>query len=559
LWPPLCWAVLAFVAYAFWRYRNSDIEYVARLELIRVLVYAVFFFATLNNLNRQEAGQSVVSVLVFIGLALSVYAVFQFITHTEMVWKYLRPASYGNRGSGTYVCPNHLAGFLEMVLPLALAHTLSGRLPHAVKIVFGYAALVMLAGIGVTLSRGGWIATIAGLLLFIFLYAQRRNVRVPAIVFLGLLILGSVWFISTAQYSKERFKVLYQTGKFDETRFHLWKPAVEMWKDNPWIGVGPGHFDARFRQYRPELIQRRPDRVHNDYLNTLADWGIIGAALVATAWALLFLGAWQTWKYVARAQNDLGGSHGNREAFLLGAVVGLASLLVHSVTDFNFHIPANALVAVTIMALIAGHWRYASDRFWISFNQLGRVAFSVIAMACMFYLGQEAMRRLQEDSLLRHAAKTPENSREYIGLLVQANQAEPMNPDTPYRIGEAWRAWSWQGGEDHEKQAGEAMQWFEKAMALNRWNPDPPMRYGMCLDWLGRNDEADKWFDRAAQLDPNSYYLVAHLGWHAVQRGDWAKAKEFFERSIKLEWNDNPIARSYLDIVNQRLKENTPK
>src|ERR1700722_5195130 len=40
LWPPICWVVLAFLIYAIVRYVTADIEYVARQELIQVLVYA---------------------------------------------------------------------------------------------------------------------------------------------------------------------------------------------------------------------------------------------------------------------------------------------------------------------------------------------------------------------------------------------------------------------------------------------------------------------------------------------------------------------------------------
>src|SRR5262245_55124749 len=48
-WPPICWAVVAFAGYAVARYLTSDIEYVARQEMIHVLVYAVLFLAILNN------------------------------------------------------------------------------------------------------------------------------------------------------------------------------------------------------------------------------------------------------------------------------------------------------------------------------------------------------------------------------------------------------------------------------------------------------------------------------------------------------------------------------
>src|SRR5512137_1882340 len=48
LWPPICWAVVGFTVYALVRYFTADIEYVARQELIRILVYVFLFLAILN-------------------------------------------------------------------------------------------------------------------------------------------------------------------------------------------------------------------------------------------------------------------------------------------------------------------------------------------------------------------------------------------------------------------------------------------------------------------------------------------------------------------------------
>src|SRR5437764_1505978 len=68
LWPPICWAVLAFTVYAIARYFTADIEYVARQEMIRILVYAFLFFAILNNLHRQESIHIVTLTLVFLAM-----------------------------------------------------------------------------------------------------------------------------------------------------------------------------------------------------------------------------------------------------------------------------------------------------------------------------------------------------------------------------------------------------------------------------------------------------------------------------------------------------------
>src|SRR5262245_15940199 len=49
LWPPICWAVIPFVAYAVWRYRTADIEFLARQELIHIVLGALLFVAVVNN------------------------------------------------------------------------------------------------------------------------------------------------------------------------------------------------------------------------------------------------------------------------------------------------------------------------------------------------------------------------------------------------------------------------------------------------------------------------------------------------------------------------------
>lgn len=86
LWPPICWAVVAFVVYAIIRYLQADIELVARRELVRVLVYAFLFFAILNNLQRQEHALIIIATLVFLGMAISFYAGYQFLTKSQRVW-----------------------------------------------------------------------------------------------------------------------------------------------------------------------------------------------------------------------------------------------------------------------------------------------------------------------------------------------------------------------------------------------------------------------------------------------------------------------------------------
>ncbi|MEO6035812.1 MAG: O-antigen ligase family protein [Verrucomicrobiota bacterium] len=552
-WPPVCWAVLAFVGYAIVRYRLAPIEYVARLELIKVLTYALLFFAVLNNLSRQESTQIIAISLICLAFAQSIFAVFQFITHSNKIWSMIKPEGYAVRGSGTYINPNILAGLLEMILPLSLAYMLIGRFGHVAKVVFGYLALSIVVGIGVTLSRGGWVASGLTLVVLLVVLLFRRDSRLRSIIALSVLLVLGVAFVAVAEKSKKRFEQLASSKTMEDDRVNYWKIADQIWREEIWLGAGPGHFDYRYRQYRPPILQGRPLYAHNDYLNTLADWGIAGLGLAMGFIALFFAGVFKTWRFVQRSPNDLGTKSSNKAAFVLGGSLGVLAILFHSFVDFNMHIPANAIVALTLIALVTTYLRFATESFWTSLGIFSKAILTLVCLAGIFYLGQQGMRQLREHELLIRAEREKEFSERKMDLLKQAFSAEPKNFETAFAIGEIFRGRSLVGNRGYEAAAQEAMTWFQRSMALNQFHPFSYVSYGILLDWIGKTDEGAKYFQRASELDPNGYFTIAHLGWHRLQLGDYIGAKKEFERSENLR--PNPIAESNLEIIEQRLAE----
>jgi tetratricopeptide (TPR) repeat protein len=307
-----------------------------------------------------------------------------------------------------------------------------------------------------------------------------------------------------------------------------------------------------------------PEYTHNDYLNTLADWGVVGTALVASAWALLGLGIFKTWSSIRLSSGDLGGKSGsNKFAFVFGASIGLIAMLLHSVVDFNMHIPANAILAVVLMALISSHLRFATESYWFRLHVLVKTAATGLVLAGTCYLGWQAWRQTTEFVWLERANRAPNFSASKIALLTRAFAVEPMNPQTAYDIGEACRRQSQEGGQHYEGQTGvdyrqlaeRAMEWFHRSTTLNPWDSRPAAGYGWCLDWLDRQSESEPYFWRAEELDPNNYYNVNNIGLHFVQVGDYAAAKPWFERSLRLSGRDNPIAQNYLALCVARMEE----
>lgn len=585
LWPPICWAVLAFAAYAIIRYRQADVEYAARQELVRIIVYALLFFVVLNNL--RDSSQIIVLTLAFLATGICFYALYQYTAKTGRVWQF--STLYPGRASGTFICPNSFAGYLEMLLPLPLAYVLVGRVSHVTKVFLGYAAVAMIAGIGASLSRGSWIA--AGLAVFLLVAALLldRNYRIQTFVLAALLALAGLYIAPKVEKAHLRWgKMFAESGKVEDMRFSIWRSAAQMWRDNFWWGAGPAQFDCQFARYRTIDVQARPEWAHNDYLNTLADWGLAGTLLVASAWVLLYAGVFKSWKSARGERDDFSRKKSNKFALLVGASLGLAAMLTHSAVDFDMHIPASAMLAVTLMALLTSQLRFATERHWFAAGAVTKALLTLALLAGTGYLGLEGWRAGNEQHCLRIAAGAGKKyTRARIAALEIAFAVEPMNFDTASEIAESYRIHAFEGNDDFEEMAkrelaalergenpdtkGEviapggnsyqadaqkAMEWFKRGMKLNPHDAENWSGYGMCLDWLGRKEKARAYFERANELDPNGYFTTAKTGWHYVQLGDYAAARTWFNRSRQLDASaENFMPLQYLPMINQRLEE----
>jgi O-antigen ligase len=556
LWPPVCWPVLAFLIYAVARYLTADVEFLARQELIKILVYGSLFFAILNNLHQHEMTRIVGLTLVILAVGIALYAAYQFITESDYVWHFRKPAGYHKRGSGTFICPNHGAGYLEMIFPLALAYTLRGQFSHLAKVFLGYAAFTIFVGIAVTLSRGGWAATVLAVTILVVWLVRQRMYRLQAFLLVCALGAAAAGFFFKAELSRNRYERLTWAGNTEDVRFKLWLPAYRIWQDHFWFGAGPAHFDSRYPQYRPPDVglQDRPDRVHNDYLNTLVDLGLIGGLLVLITWTIFFVEIIRNWQEIQWASDGPNPRRENRSSFLLGGALGLFAILVHSLVDFNMHIPANAILAVTLLALVSGHFRFARKGYWRPVRGWLRASAMAALIVGGTYLAWQSIGRTVEMYWLLKA-DSPRAQVEPLVALKKAFEAQPKNYETAHRIGETLRSFSAEGQDGYQESAQEALTWFLRANELNPYDPGGLVGAGLCLDWLKRYEEAKRCFNAAYRLDPNGYQTLAYLGWHYVQVHDYRVAKKWFERSLALRSHSNIVASTYLAIAEQRLAE----
>lgn len=314
--------------------------------LLLTTYLAVFYLAGAIARDRRQLLQ-LVGVIIGVAVFLAFFGLVKAAGSNPFPWWEYRELSYPRAMlAATFGNHNHLAGSLEMAIPLLLGLCLAGLRRFWLAVLLLLAALLATAWL-LSLSRGGWIGLLAGLGFMGLALAEKQKVkgrRLLAII-AALAVVSAVVLIGSTP-AVERL-LTAETGTDDgslQSRLVVWQAVLAMLRDHPLLGTGPGTFATVFTQYQPPGMLVRFFQAHNDYLHFLAETGIAMAAVIAWLVAAVFRKGMARLYSPSRLQSGIA----------LGAMGGLVAILVHSVFDFNLHIPANALLFTVLAALAAG-------------------------------------------------------------------------------------------------------------------------------------------------------------------------------------------------------------
>ena len=220
---------------------------------------------------------------------------------------------------------------------------------HAVVISISLAlAALMALGIILSLSRGGFIASLSSLIVISFLTpAGRLNDlrRFVTIGFVAAAVILASFFLAPDRLIS-RFGEIREitTDIKPDTRTQVWKDTLRLVADYPIVGCGLGAFEKAFPKYRTFLPQRAVDTVFNDYLQFLAELGAVGFAISAVGMMAVVTSA-------VRAVLKSGDSTTRHLA--IASFAALVAIGIHSLTDHNLYIPANAMLLAWIAGVVA--------------------------------------------------------------------------------------------------------------------------------------------------------------------------------------------------------------
>ncbi|HEB69047.1 MAG TPA: lipid A core--O-antigen ligase [Desulfobulbus sp.] len=322
------------------------------LELLRVSCYGLFYILTVQLLSHGGRLQKTVRWVVWLAIAIAFLAIVQKFTSPDKIY-WFRPTPPNAGTVGPWVYHNHYAGFMEMLCPLALAlffyyrptvnysETLRARVAALFTdassnrhFFLGFGVVLIMSSVLVSLSRGGVISMSLSLLLFLFLLSRKKTKTGLLFVLLFCCILLALSWFGWQPLLSKFSRAITETGGIKDARFMIWKDAGGIIRDFLFTGSGFGTFVDIYPQYRTIPGNLVAVHAHNDYIELLTDGGLIG--FILAGWFVLAVIA-EGWKKITIRRD--------RYAILvgIGALTGIVSILLHSVTDFNMHNGANGL------------------------------------------------------------------------------------------------------------------------------------------------------------------------------------------------------------------------
>jgi len=357
IWSPLYipLAIFFLLGVAQYATRMTLDKSETRQALVLLITDLVFFFLAVQHFGGTRSAVLApfgLAVLVFAG-GLGLFAILQSASGAQRIYGIVETP--GGVLFGPYVDRDHFAGLMEMLLPVAVLYiagrhgrlTLEASIWRVCVVAVGLASL-LLAG-----SRGGLLALTVEIALGSFILrraaariGQRRRLATAAA--LALVAGGALFaYMDPGWVAKKLGSIAYVDKTWTEwssARQKMAADAVGMWRDHPLLGAGLGDFETAYPRYQSYPTDTWVDHAHNDYVEAGAETGLVGALIILSAIALFLRLAFRDWQNPFR-------SHAGW--IRLGAAIGCCGLLVHSLADFNFHVPANALWFAVLAGIAA--------------------------------------------------------------------------------------------------------------------------------------------------------------------------------------------------------------
>lgn len=319
--------------------------FATEIAALHFFAFSIFLAAFLTYIDTVKRLRFVVSFITIFGFAYAFFAILQAVLSPNKIYGIYE--SQFAAPFGSFVNRHDFAAFIEMTIAVPLGLMFTGAVARDKRLL--YATAIGLMGVALLLSgsRGGFISLLAEIVFLVILTTKTKGAgRLGLKIALSVLLVGVIIFgaaLVGGESSLTRFAETAASDDFTTNRTHIWSVTLDVIKNNLPFGAGFGAFGVAYTPFDSLNGFARVEQAHNDYLQILADAGIVG----------LILGAFFVWRLFREGLKNAKTHDAFRRGVAVGALAGCFAVLVHSLFDFVLHITAVSLMFITLVSLVA--------------------------------------------------------------------------------------------------------------------------------------------------------------------------------------------------------------
>ena len=334
----------------------SFVPFVTQIEFFKWFALVALFFFLLKWKGFEKGRLTLIAVILFVGILESLYGMIEFFSGHKHILN-LEASALISSVSGTFINRNYFAGYLLMVIPLAIGYVfyresfneypsvgwyrrLSSLDGKTYFLVFG--VILMILGLLLSASRMGILSLLLSFTVVAPLFRnpeRKQRLSKTPIFILGVALLWGALIGLDAVISR-----FFAVSEGLKGRWEIWVNTVQIIKDFPLLGSGLGTFTQVFPAYRSFHIEGLVTHAENDFLQLASEAGLVGMGLLIIAFLFLFYKAFSGIRKLSPEDP--------RRYIGIGGLVGILALIFHSMVERNIQVPANAFLFTFILPLI---------------------------------------------------------------------------------------------------------------------------------------------------------------------------------------------------------------
>jgi O-antigen ligase len=321
----------------------SAVHFIALFLLLGVLL------VVLDSASRIR---KLAMVIAAFGFVYAFFAILQSVLSPQKIY-----GIYEARASfGSFVNRHNFAAYMEMALAVPLGLIFTGAITKDKRLL--YITAISLMGVSLLLSgsRGGLVAFLAEVIFLVLITTGTKSrsslsLKLALAVLLFIAVVGGAIFVG-GDTSLTRVAETAASSDLTTGRSNIWTVTLDVIKANLPFGSGFGAFGVAYTPHDTMSGLERVEQAHNDYLQVLADAGLVG----------LLIGGFFLFRLFVSGRNAIGIRNTYRRGIACGALAGIFAILVHSIFDFVLHTTAVSVLFLSLVALlIACRGSYTDD------------------------------------------------------------------------------------------------------------------------------------------------------------------------------------------------------